>query len=217
MKKLIKKLIKKMYPLLNHLPFNNSWKGIKRKNVECKALFIKSKIDCLGGGNRIIINSRNKFRNCIIFIRGNNNLIEIAEDVVMKDAFFYIEDDCNSIRIGKGSILSGEIQLACIEGKEIFVGENCLFSSKITIRTGDSHSIINSAGKRINNSQNVHIGNHVWVGHHATINKGVCLSNNSVVGAGSIVTKAFQEENIVIAGTPAKIIKEDVNWLSERI
>jgi acetyltransferase-like isoleucine patch superfamily enzyme len=217
MKKLIKKMIKKCYPLLNHCPFNNQWKGVKSRDIKCRALFLKSEIDCKGKGNRIIINSQNQFRNCKIFIRGNNNTIEIAEDVIMKDVCLWIEDNNKNIRIGKGSVFSGEIQLACIEGQEILIGENCLFSSKITIRTGDSHSIINSDGKRINDSRSVVIGDHVWVGHYAMINKGVSLPTNSIVGAGAIVTKSFQQENIVIAGNPAKIIKEEINWLAERI
>ena len=52
----------------------------------------------------------------------------------------------------------------------------------------------------------VKIGNNVWLGRGVMILKDSVVGNNSVVAAGSIVTKQF-EENKILAGIPAKIIK----------
>ena len=35
---------------------------------------------------------------------------------------------------------------------------------------------------------------------------------NSVVGQKSLVTRVFEEENVILAGVPAKIIKRDISW-----
>lgn len=107
--------------------------------------------------------------------------------------------------------------MACTEGSKVIIGDDCLFSSEIVFRTGDSHSILDQNGKRINSAKDITIGNHVWLGHRVLINKGVYIGDNSIVGTGSVVTKAFNEGNIVLAGVPAEIKKKDVNWCDKRI
>ena len=42
--------------------------------------------------------------------------------------------------------------------------------------------------------------------------KGVNIANNSVIGASAVVTKGFEESNVIIAGNPAKVIKRGINW-----
>lgn len=50
------------------------------------------------------------------------------------------------------------------------------------------------------------IGNNVWLSANVIILPGVRIGNNCIVGAGSVVTKSFEEDNLIIAGNPAKII-----------
>ncbi len=92
-----------------------------------------------------------------------------------------------------------------------------MFSANISIRTGDSHSVVDMHDKRINPSKDVRIGNHVWVGNTVIMTKGVIVSDNSIVGTGSVVTKAFNEENIVIAGNPAHSVKRNISWKRARL
>ncbi len=78
-----------------------------------------------------------------------------------------------------------------------------MLSANITLRTGDSHSVTDLEGNRINPSRNIKIGNRVWVGNSVIMTKGTVVSDNSVVGTGSVVTRRFEDGNIVIAGNPA--------------
>lgn len=49
----------------------------------------------------------------------------------------------------------------------------------------------------------------VWIGNNVFIKEGIEIGNNVIIGANSVVTKSF-ESNIIIAGCPAKIVK-DIN------
>ena len=52
------------------------------------------------------------------------------------------------------------------------------------------------------------VGRNCWLGANAILLPGVVLGNHVVVGAGSVVTKSFRDDNIVIAGNPAKVVKK---------
>ena len=92
-----------------------------------------------------------------------------------------------------------------------------MLSSGIKFKTGDSHSIINSdKNVRINPDGNVNIGDHVWIGQEVIILKNTHIGDNCVIGIRSLVTKDFGE-NLLVAGIPAKIIKQKINWTRERL
>ncbi|MNW20463.1 putative lipopolysaccharide biosynthesis O-acetyl transferase WbbJ [compost metagenome] len=56
------------------------------------------------------------------------------------------------------------------------------------------------------------IADRVWIGRDVQILKGTVLHPESVVGACSLVSKAFEEGNCVVAGVPAKIVKRGIRW-----
>lgn len=96
---------------------------------------------------------------------------------------------------------------------EICIGNDCMFSTQIFITISDMHTIIDNDTKEVINSpQNIYIGNHVWLGYRTTILKGVQISDFSVVGTGSVVTKSFSEPNVIIAGNPARVVRHNINW-----
>lgn len=182
-----------------------------------KSLFRKTLIEINGDKNKIESDRTVKLSASTIKIIGNNNKVELLGGVSAKGLEICIEDDNNHVLIMEDTRFSGKIHIACIEGTSVRIGKNCLFSSDIVVRTGDSHSILDMQGKRINLSKDVIIGNHVWVGNKVTINKGVVLPDESVVGTGAVITKSFDEKNSVIAGVPAVVVKKDITWCSKRI
>jgi len=54
----------------------------------------------------------------------------------------------------------------------------------------------------------IKIGKYCWIGANAVILPEVILGDHTIVAAGSVVTKSFEEGNCMIAGVPAKIIKK---------
>lgn len=61
-----------------------------------------------------------------------------------------------------------------------------------------------------NNS--IHIGNHVWVGAYASIMKNVYIADDCIVGWGSVVSGKFDTSNCVLAGNPAKLVRQGITW-----
>ena len=117
------------------------------------------------------------------------------------------------IRVIKGSrlILHGgfineNVQITVGDDIEIGAGFTC--GRDVVIRSYDGHTIC-KPGYKI--SEPIKIGEHVWVGQGATILKGVTIGDGAIIASGAIVTKDVPAHAIV-AGIPARVIEENVNW-----
>lgn len=106
----------------------------------------------------------------------------------------------------------GGLEIRLREHHNVYIGEDCMFSSNISIWTSDGHAIFDKLGNLINIGGDVILGKHVWVGHGVKFLKKSFVNNESVVGCNSLVTKRFPETNIVIAGFPARKIREEITW-----
>lgn len=217
MKTLLHGIVKRESKWISRLPFINKLSLHGATMALGDKLMIHSKICCKGSNNRIIFQGGGILKNCSIMICGSNNTIIIGPETNITDGSFWMEDNGNCITIGSHTSICGKTHLACIEGTSITIGSDCLFSSNIIFRTGDSHSIMDLNGSRINWSEDIIVGNHCWIGYGATVLKGVCISQNNVVSTGALVTKDFKEEHSIIGGNPAKVIKQNILWDKSRI
>jgi acetyltransferase-like isoleucine patch superfamily enzyme len=86
----------------------------------------------------------------------------------------------------------------------IKLGKNCLIAPGVKI-ISSNHDFIT---KNIVLNKSIIIGSNVWIGANVVILPGVEIGNNVTIGAGSVVTKSFDRDNLVIAGNPARIIKD---------
>ncbi len=182
-------------------------------------LFVDCKITINGNNNEVIIKDTCMLVNVAFTITGNNNKIVIERNVSYAEGgACWIEDEHCEIHVGENtSFISTDIAVTEPFSK-VIIGNNCLFAFDVDIRTGDSHSILDlHTRKRINYAQDVVIGNHVWVGAHVSILKGTNIADDCIVATRALVTKKFEKEHVLIGGSPAVIIKEDVTWEQERI
>lgn len=204
--------------IINHFFLHNkvSVKTNERNKLHICRLLKKSAISIFGTDNYVEIGRINGISKIKINIYGNHNQIIIADDVFCGDTTLWIEDDNNKIHVGAGTIFSGQIHLSAIEGTKIEIGKNCLFSTDIDIRTGDGHSVLNYYGLRTNQSKDVVIKDRVWCGKSVSILKGGVVDSDSIIATRSVVTKPIAIPNAVIAGSPAKVIKQNISWSYER-
>jgi len=176
-----------------------------------------------------------KIKNLKIEFQGNNNYVEIKEP-------FSIDKRCNIILGNKNKLIFGkfnEISILNLElgnnnvlnigdnnwfcnvvmwnrllsNTKITIGNDCKFAYNVEFKATDAHVVYDiETLKHLNPPQDIVIGNHVWIGRGCFIMKGSKIPNNSIIGANSLINKEYAEENCLIAGTPAKIIKRGVNW-----
>lgn len=177
-----------------------------------KALLKRSKIRIDGVNNEIIVSDFARLVDCKIIIEGNNNKVYLGEEVKLYGADIKLFGDNNVFHMGQSTSTNGSVEFNVLDGCRMKIGEDCMFSRNINLWTGDFHSILNVAGERINQSKDVIIGNRVWVGTESNILKGTHIGDDSVIGAGSIVSKKFDNTHAVIAGNPAKVMKKDISW-----
>lgn len=108
-----------------------------------------------------------------------------------------------SLILGSGYI-NNNCNISCFE--RIVIGNNVSISENVTIRDSDNHSLNGS-----NPTKGIIIGNNVWIGVNVTILKGVTIGDGAVIAAGSVVTKDVPQKTLV-AGIPARIKKENIEW-----
>jgi acetyltransferase-like isoleucine patch superfamily enzyme len=224
MKNRIKDLVKSNMFLLNialrfqriGLKFKKSVIG-KGNIIKNNGVSINVKYDIIGNHNQIIIEHGAIMSNMTVFIRGDHHQLRIGKNVQFSGGSVWFEDHHCIIEIGANTTIESAHLAITEPNKKITIGEDCMFSSNIEFRTGDSHSIMDTlTNRRINYAQNIEVGNHVWIGAHSIILKAVKIGNNSIIGTKSIVTKDIPS-NALVAGVPAKIIKNNIDWVRERI
>ena len=85
-------------------------------------------------------------------------------------------------------------------GDNVFIGPNCSFYTA-------GHPLdAKQRNEGLEYAHPIKVGNNVWLGGNVVVLPGVSIGNNSVIGAGSVVTKDIPE-NVVAVGNPCKIVK----------
>ncbi|KEO81665.1 hypothetical protein EL26_19535 [Tumebacillus flagellatus] len=110
------------------------------------------------------------------------------------------------LKIGDRSYITANSKL--IVKTDIEIGSGCAISWDVQIMDTDFHHV--AEGRP--NTKPIKIGNNVWIGSRATILKGVTIGDGAIIAAGAVVTKDVAPRQIV-AGNPARVVKEEVNWV----
>lgn len=139
------------------------------------------------------------------FSMGKNSQLTVDGDFFVGfGSDIRIFDNAN-LRLGSG-YLNSAVQIVC--AKNIEIGNDVAIARDVIIRDTDAHEIIDENHQK---EKEVKIGNHVWIGTRAIIMKGVKIGDGAVIAAGAVVTKDVPA-NCIVAGVPAKVIRENVEW-----
>lgn len=105
-----------------------------------------------------------------------------------------------------GGFINEGVEITC--ASKITIREGATIARDVVIRDYDGHT---TEAPDYKIAKPITIGKHVWIGNRAMILKGVTIGDGAIVAAGAIVTKDVPAGTIV-AGIPAKVVKEDVKW-----
>lgn len=188
----IKRLVFNFFSVVNFINFY-------LKGVKCLTALknIKGIVRVRGKG-RILIGPGVKFNSGIYFnpIGGDGHL----SIVCYQDAEIIIGDE------------SGLSNCCLVSKSKIVIGKRVLIGGSVKIYDTDFHSLNSShwndryLDSLHTKSQPVYIEDNVFIGGHSIILKGVTIGHNSIVGAGSVVTKNIPEFQLW-GGNPARFIK----------
>lgn len=106
-----------------------------------------------------------------------------------------------------GDYVYANFGLTLVDDASIYVGNNVMFAPNVVIATAGHPLNPTLREKGYQYNQEVHIGNNVWIGANATILPGVTIGDNSVIGAGAVVSKDIPA-NVLALGVPARVVRE---------
>lgn len=167
----------------------------------------------------------------LLIVKGDNNKVEMGTVIIRCSSILgmtglklivgqlpglganvsRVANGC-SVRIGDRVVINGATVYLQEDGSHVYIGDDSQISWGVDIWCTDAHTITDLRGAPVNYADSIEIGRHVWVGKDVKIGKNTRIADDSIVGWGSIVTKCFDEPNVIIAGIPAKVVKSGVNW-----
>ena len=106
-----------------------------------------------------------------------------------------------------GNYVYANFNLTCVDDTHIYIGDNTMIGPNVTLATAGHPILPRLREKGYQFNLPIHIGKNCWLGAGVIVLPGVNIGDNSVIGAGSIVTKDIPS-NVVAYGSPCKVIRE---------
>jgi acetyltransferase-like isoleucine patch superfamily enzyme len=168
---------------------------------------------------KIIVKGKLKFGSCMgntpvyIYLWENATLL-IDGDLCLGNGVQLLVGRNGYLKIG-GKETEKEASIG--DGSKIYVfrkveiGNDFLCAFNVFITDCDWHSIEYSDIPKNFHADTI-IGDHVWVGHESSLLKGTIIGQGSVVGCKSVLSQEIYPKNSLIAGIPARVIKNSCKW-----
>ena len=110
----------------------------------------------------------------------------------------------NHVHVGNN--FYANFSLTLVDDADIYIGNDVMIAPNVVIATA-AHPINPDLREQVYQyNLPVHIGNRVWIGAGAIILPGVTIGDNSVIGAGSVVTKDIPA-GVVAVGNPCRVMR----------
>lgn len=173
--------------------------------------FERSTITFDGVDNALHVDDGVKLVGCRIRFKGNGSVVRIRRTratVRIITTVFH----ASVLSIGADASFNTAARFLPTERKHIIIGDDAMFSTRISMRTADPHLIYSTeTHERLNPSRSIWVGDHVWLGEEALVLKGARVGSGSILAARALVTRHVPS-NATVAGSPAKVVASGVMW-----
>lgn len=118
-----------------------------------------------------------------------------------------------TLDVGERLTISGDTEVYCHHN--IIIGAECTISWGCLVMDTDFHPLFDaSTNILINDNKPITIGKHVWLGCRSVVLKGVSVADDTVIAAGSLISKPIQDKKCVVGGrgNDARVILQNVRW-----
>ena len=180
----------------------------------------KFNIQIFGKNNEVYVNPENKKSSLSLIIYGDNNKVTIhsTEETHLHGVIGDINTKTKNtvLSVDKKTSIGNMFFILMDDNSQIKVGKNCMLSTNIEVLASDTHSILDENGNLINQGKEIVVGNNVWIGKDVKVLKNTVIPDGCIVGMGSIVSKKFTNQKSILAGIPAKVVKENISWSKKR-
>lgn len=131
-------------------------------------------------------------------------LAEVGEECWIEPPF-HANWGGRHVHFGKG--VYANYGLTLVDDTHIYVGDYTMFGPHVTVATAGHPILPELREKQYQYNMPVRIGRNCWIGAGAIILPGVTIGDNTVVGAGSVVTKDLPS-HVVAVGNPCRVLRE---------
>lgn len=135
---------------------------------------------------------------------------------LLKEMFAEIGEDCyietpfhanfGGAHVHFGKNVYANFNLTLVDDTHIYVGDYTMFGPNVTLATAGHPVLPELREKLCQFNLPIHIGRNCWLGAGVIVLPGVSIGDNSVIGAGSVVTKDIPS-NVVALGSPCRVLR----------
>ena len=170
---------------------------------------VNSQIVFKGFNNIIYCDDSVNLNNSLISFEGNNSLVYLSDGDYPVN--IYVRDD-STVFFGKNNKIISNVNINIQESQNFVMGDDGLIASGVNIRSFDGFPIYDSMSKeRLNLSESIFIGDHVWLDHVSYISKGAQIGSGAIVGSHSFVAPSTRIlSNTYVLGNPVQVVESDV-------
>lgn len=112
---------------------------------------------------------------------------------------------CKHVHFGKG--VYANFNLTMVDDADIYVGDYTMFGPNVVLSVAGHPIYPELREQAYQYNIPIHIGRNCWIGAGVILIPGISIGDNTVIGAGSVVTKDIPA-NVVAVGNPCKVLRE---------